>query len=234
MGSRRPLVGVLVWSLLVLQGCEAGPDEKRDRIYELKKDPGPEEIGELRGYLDDEDPYVRATALYALVSSDVSGPVPLALEDLEDPHGFVRATAAKLLGDLGEPAAVAPLSERLVEDEDWVVRKRAADALGQLGNPAAAPALRQGLDDPVEDVRVAAVMAIAEIDPATAVDALIRSVREDPARRVREQAAHALGKSGRAEMASVLEEVADEDDNEFVRAAANNALEMLVGKGEPE
>jgi hypothetical protein len=53
----------------------------------------------------------------------------------------VRVQAAQLLGKLGDPAGVRPLSEAL-GDPDKTVRWMAVQALARLGQPSATPALR--------------------------------------------------------------------------------------------
>lgn len=66
------------------------------------------------------------------------------LEDEERPE-HVRAAAARALGRLGDPNAVAPL-ERLLDASSWSLRQCAALALAQLGEPGEA-ALRRAASE---------------------------------------------------------------------------------------
>jgi HEAT repeat protein len=175
--------------------------------------------------LDDADRDVRATALSALVTVGVSDGQALARAGLGDADGFVRATAAKLLGDLRNESDTALLVERLAEDRDPVVRRRAAESLASIGGEAAVVGLVQGLSDPIEQVRLAAVRGVRELDPAFATADLARLVLEDPMYEIRVQAARGLGTTGDPEVLKILEN-ALEDPNEFVRAAAANAIRV--------
>jgi len=211
--------------------CVKTAAERRASIYDLREDPTEEHIEAIRGYLDDPDRNVRATALNVLVGLEVQDSVELSRNALKDGDGFVRATAAKLLGDTEDPGHVELLAERLFEDSDPVVRQRAAEALTEVGGPGAAQALARGIEDPAEKVRLAAVGGLRELGPAVATAGLIRLLREDTVWEVRAQAARALGGTGSPEAVEALE-AALGDPNEFVRSAAENALRVLRPTGE--
>ena len=233
MDDHRRLAGlglpaILAVACLVAVHCGPRPEERRISIYDLKSDPTQENVQQIRDLVTDADRDVRATALNALVGLDATDSASLALNGLRDPDGFVRATAAKLLGDLADPAHVAALSECLLRDPDPVARQRAADSLTRLGGSGALDALAQGLADPMERVRLAVVDGLAKIDPGYARLGLARILREDAVWEVRAQAAHALGLSGDPEILPDLR-AALEDSNEFVRSAAGNALRIHEG-----
>ena len=222
------LPAILAVACLVAVHCGPRPEDRRLSIYDLKSNPTQENVELIRDLLADTDRDVRATALNALVGLDAADSAALALHALGDPDGFVRATAAKLLGDLADPAHVVALSECLLRDPDPVARQRAAESLTRLGGPGALDALAQGLADPMERVRMAVVDGLAKIDPGYARLELARLLREDAVWEVRAQAAHALGLSGDPEIAADLR-AALEDPNEFVRSAAGNALRLHEG-----
>ncbi len=217
------LVTLFAWS------CSSTPAERRDRLYELREDPSARNVERIRAHLADEDRDVRATALYGLVAIDVPDAPELALAALEDPDGFVRATAAKLLGDLGVDEAVPALVEHLRDDPDPVTRQRCAETLGLLGGEPAAAALCRALDDPLKQVRLAAVDGAARLDPGGCYDRLALLLFEDPEWEIRARAANGLGLSGDAAAVEPLRRALD-DRNEFVRSAAANALTMLDGR----
>jgi HEAT repeat protein len=223
---------LLAASLLLWTGCERTPGERRKAIYDLRDNPSEENVAAIRDYLSDSDRNVRATALNVLVGLEVSDSVELSSTALEDPDGFVRATAAKLLGDTRDAAHAGLLSRRLREDADPIVRLRAAESLGDVGGSEAVEALVGGIEDPDDKVRLAAVEALRELGPAPAFDGLVRLLQHDETWEVRAQAARALGATGDAAAVPVLE-AALGDANEFVRSAAQNALRILdaVGQG---
>ena len=144
--------------------------------------------------------------------------------------GFVRSTAAKLLGDLGDPAAAEALLPLLLEDSDPVVRQRAAESLALVGGTTAIEGLARAVEDPMKEVRLASVRGLRRLDPGYATPALARLVLDDTEWEVRVQAATALGRSGNPEVVPVLE-AALQDDNEFVRSAATKGLETLATAG---
>ena len=222
-------VFLLLGLLCAISACAQDKNERISAVYDLKANPTPRNVETLRELTRDPDHDVRATALNALVSLRADGAAEATRRALEDDAGFVRATAAKLLADLGDPADAVPLAVKLREDTDPVVRRRAAEALSRLGSETALAALTAGLRDPVEDVRLAAARGLRELDPGYAKADLSRLLLEDPNHDVRVQAAGALGESGDAEVLPVLE-AALADPNEFVRAAVANAMRVHRAK----
>ena len=218
--------GFVILALLgSVAGCSRDRNERISAVYDLKANPTPQNVDRLRRLAADPDRDVRATALNALVSLRPDGVGELTRHALGDEDGFVRATAAKLLADLGDPADATILGSRLREDPDPIVRRRAAEALGRLAGDVALAALADGLRDPMDDVRLAAARGLRELNPGYAKVELARLLLEDPTHDVRVQAAAALGESGDPEVRSVLE-TALADPNEFVRATAANALRV--------
>ena len=90
---------------------------------------------------------------------------------LKDEDWALREDAATLLGDFGDPRAVAPLMEAL-HDEDRAVRDAATGALRKIG-PAAVPALIAALQDPNGNVQEIAVAVLKDLPDPRAVDPFI-------------------------------------------------------------
>jgi HEAT repeat protein len=227
-GERRrfpcfPVLTLLV-CLLALH-CGSGPEDRRLSIYELKREPTEENLQRIHAMLSDPDRDVRATALNALVGLAVPESKDLALDALDDSDGFVRATAVKLLGDLGDPDHVGAIARVLTEDPDAVARQRAAESLTRLEGEEAVQALARALADPMERVRMAAVQGLSKLDPGFATDELVRVLHDDAVWEIRAEAARALGLTGDPEIVAELE-AALEDPNEFVRSAVENALRI--------
>jgi len=214
---------LLISVILIIPACTNDRNERISSIYALKADPTPENVEQIRALGTDPDRDVRATALNALVGLRVDDAAELARAALGDEDGFVRATAAKLLGDLESETDSTQLAAMLRSDSDSIVRLRAAEALRFIGGEAAVAGLAQGLSDPMEDVRLAATRGLRELDPGYAKPQLARLLLEDPHYEIKVQAARALGLTGDPEMRPLLQ-AALEDPNEFVRAAAANAL----------
>ena len=214
---------LLISLVLTVPGCKEDRNERISSVYALKADPTAENVEQIRVLWADPDRDVRATALNALVALRIDDAADLARAGLEDEDGFVRATAAKLLGDLDSAPDTSRLVTMLRADSDPIVRLRVAEALARIGGETAVAGLAQGLSDPMEDVRLAATRGLRELDPGFAKPELARLLLEDPHYEIRVQAARALGLTGDPEIRPLLES-ALEDPNEFVRAAAANAL----------
>jgi len=225
-GTRRALGLFALAACAVCPACHEDPARRVEEVYSLKAHPTEANREKLRALLADADSDVRATALNALVTLGAEDSPQIARGALDDPSGFVRSVAAKLLGDLRDPEAVEPLTQRLLRDEDPIVRQRAADALAEIGGDAAGAGLVSGLDDPMKAVRLAAVKGVRHLRVAAAVARLSALLLEDPEWEIRVQAAGALGAFGGEEARPVIE-AAVQDGNEFVRSAASNALAEL-------
>ncbi len=82
----------------------------------------------------------------------------------EDPSPLARHEAAFSLGQLGFSSAVPALLEAMAEDESVLVRHESAVALGSIGDERAREGLVERCEDPDEDVRLSAEIAIADLD----------------------------------------------------------------------
>jgi len=231
----RAWITIFLATALLAVSCVEKPSEKIDRIYAAKGEPSDENLTKIREYLDDPDRDVRATAINALITLNVPDAAALARRALEDPDGFVRSRGAILLGAVGNEADIPVLVRHLLEDSDGVVRQNAASSLAQLGGETATQGLIGGLADPLEEVRLAAVRGVRQLDPTAAVAELSELLLEDSVWEIRVQAARALGATGDPTVLPVLEQALS-DPNEFVRAAAAHALEVhkAISAGDEE
>jgi tetratricopeptide (TPR) repeat protein len=106
------------------------------------------------------------TALHA-GNRNLPGAAALLVMVLDDPSqaGIVRASAAGLLGDLGESRRGAPL-ERALRDPDPLVRDAAVNALREFDAGTRARLLAALLTDPVRTVRIDAGRGLATVPPS--------------------------------------------------------------------
>ncbi len=131
----------------------------------------------------------------------------------EDPDPQLRAALVRLLGKLGDPAAVADLVARL-DDPDPAVVATAVDALGRLGSPTAARPLA-GLLGSASTQAADVVDALAALGTAAVAPAL--EVLGSGGAAARAQAAEVLGRVGSGTRL-------DEADAAGVRSALAAAL----------
>jgi HEAT repeat protein len=184
-------------------------------------------VTELIGAVSDARPDVRWRAVWALgrIGAAAAPAVPALRMVLTDPE--LRWRAAEALGAIGPPAAAAvPDLARLLDDPSSNVRWRAATALGAIGARPVARALAAAAADPAENVRLAVVSDLVELDAAPAlVEPAFLVALSDPDCRVRRQAVRGLGRLHPVSPAAWRGlETASHDPDEAVRAKATNVL----------
>ena len=94
------------------------------------------------------------------------------LAALDDSHWNTRATAVRMLGELGELTPLEPLLAAL-NDEDESVRAAAVRALGKLGERAPVDRLVVALSDPSWMVREMAALTLGELDERVPTEPLL-------------------------------------------------------------
>lgn len=90
----------------------------------------------------------------------------------------VRATAAELIGLVGEPSDSSELIG-LLRDPSAEVRAKSAHALGRLGAAEAAAMLRGALGDRIFFVRAAAARALGQLADRPSIPALVHQAQTD-------------------------------------------------------
>ena len=119
-----------------------------------------------------------------------SVPAPVLVQALEDENVIVRRTAARLLGEMEEPAASALRATQ--KDSDALVRRTGLMAVCRRGGVEALPLVEQALSDTSTMVRLTAVQYLASIQPRTeTVLGLLDRAGGDPNDKVREIATRA-------------------------------------------
>jgi HEAT repeats len=106
---------------------------------------------------------VRVTAAMALRKIGSPAVLVQMVSALKDRDDFVRAEAARTLGDLGTAREVEPLSAVLANDFSDEVRLQAAYALGRIGEKKAAPSLVTALADPHLSISFAAQWSLVQL-----------------------------------------------------------------------
>ena len=141
--------------------------------------------------------------------------------------------AARILADLGDPAAVPALSEELPRCTEASVCRPLVQALGKLRDRRATAPLVTHLAAVMD--RADTVVALGEIGDPSAVPALIERLTVDEYVTVRAAAAEALGKIGETgepggeAVRRALAESLDREKEAVVLAAARTALARVNG-----
>jgi len=214
-------------------------------------------VGPLVTLLSAPDLYVREHAVEALVAIGRPAVRPLiaaatSAEPVTKKGAVVAlgrladaAAAETLVGLLGDadlvarhyavvalrqpgPAAYDAL-EGALASHDPAVQKAACDILGYVRDHRAIKPVAALLTDDHESVRWYAAKTLGAIDGKFAVENLIAAL-DDASPRVREVAILALGRIRAFEAVPALKDVAANDVDEGVRAAATEALAAIAGR----
>lgn len=193
-------------------------------------------LGKLTDLLRHDDEGVREAASGTLsrMGAGAIPAVPVALELLKDPDPGIRADAAGLLGCIGADAETAvPALTALLEEEDFGVLYQAIYALGAFGAAAEPAVAILAKLTAHEQAGVISARTLAEIGPAAkaAVPALVERLQDERSW-IRSSAAHGLGGIGPEAAVAIpaLERAAEGDEDERVRQAATEAIEVIQGK----
>lgn len=148
--------------------------------------------------------------------------VPALLTAAESDNPKVRERALSALGRPGASRATIGLMIAKLDRDDWA---SLSAALTRCGMPAVQP-LTEALDNRSDNVRAAAASSLSYLRDKSepAADKLLEKLLSDPAPKVREGAARALGFTANAKTTAALVKAIRRDENEDVRFAAVEAL----------
>lgn len=137
------------------------------------------------------------------------------------PDEVIRRKTCDILGLLGDPRGVIPLT-KLLNDRNPYVRRRAANALILVGDSKAVQALQKALHDTEKKVRSRSAEALGKIGDKNSVEHLITATH-DSSSTVRLAAIIALGQIGDQRAIEPLNK-ALQDKNSNVRSTAAKTL----------
>lgn len=183
--------------------------------------------------LQNDDLRTRLEALETIreIGPGAADAVPQLVQALHENDGLITIEAAQALAQVGQ--AAVPSLTKLLDNKDYQLL--AATILADIG-PEAAPAvprLLKLLDHPDEEMRRAALLAIAGIGPAAGdVAPRLLEVLHDPESSVRPGAAYALARIGAQQAVPALKDVALSTDDDRLQLAAAWALVILQPEAE--
>ena len=197
----------------------------------------PELLTNLFTAVDDENPRVRAQAIYAV---GTIGRPPLAashvqslIKALDHYDPVIRRAAALVAGRLDVKSAGEVLI-KTVNDSQAPVRFAAMRALGQIGEVTAVTALSQQLDHYRNGEGAwSALDALARIGHESSVP-VFKARLADRDQYVRRAAIEGLARAGAKDEIASIEAMAVKDGSAMVRAAAAFALQKLGREAVPQ
>jgi cyclophilin family peptidyl-prolyl cis-trans isomerase/HEAT repeat protein len=170
--------------VLVLSGMEPDRDwTVRAALADVLGTMGPQAIDRMRSMLRDEDRRVVPSVLNALAHVKAPDAGTLAIAQLKEPDYVVRATAARIVGELKPAAGVEALRDAwALAGADAAIDARAAilSALAEYGADAALAVLKEAVTDKDWAVRVHVATLLAKLDPAGDYQAAIRPAPGQP------------------------------------------------------
>ena len=170
-----------------------------------------------------EREYAAADLLHAIEKMNGAVIDPL-IEALEDKEGTVRKFAATLLGKLGDPSAIEPLSMTLY-DMHHDVGRAAAESLAKFG-ASAIDVLIEALSHPEMWIRIHSVNALGSIKDPRVVSALLEMLT-DPEREVQKQVILTLGELKDERTLPALQEIASRRADRELHTLAKEAIAKI-------
>lgn len=184
-----------------------------------------------RSALADPDVHVRDMAATVLGHIGNRRDIPWLVLALDDPHWFVRCSAAGSLGMLGGPTARRSLIRALARDPNPDVRRWAAGGLAELGDPTLVPTLEAALAEQTDPhVQGAVLRALYELG-ARPFPALLPLLHDDDFL-MRFQALNGLEDALRAQdkefAVEAVRELLEKEEHPGVRGDAEALLRKLL------
>ncbi len=168
-----------------------------------------------------EREYAASDLLAAIEKMGAAAVEPL-IEALRDKEGTVRKFAAILLGRLGDPRAIEPLSIALY-DMHHEVGEVSAEALACFG-ASAMEVLVEALSHPEMWIRIHAIEALARIKNPRVTPILLEMLN-DPEREVKKQVIRSLGTLKDPRALSALQQIVANRADRELHTLAKQALE---------
>ncbi|MBL8155686.1 MAG: HEAT repeat domain-containing protein [Anaerolineae bacterium] len=165
----------------------------REHVKSIREEVSPETIRQLTELLNDSDWTIRWTGIEALAWIGDGRAIEALIQSLADPKWKVRVAALQSLAELGQQDTAKHILP-LLFDTISNVRESAAEALGALGDSdeRTLSNLEKATHDTEEFVRLAAVEALARLDPKASQSVFVRALRTDPSSHVRWAAANGI------------------------------------------
>lgn len=203
------------------------PLKRRTAITELGNLNDRRAIPRIIKMLDDEDVFVRCTAIDVLGTPfRAREAVPKLMELIEkDKIATVRQSAIVAVGYIGDKKAIPALIKAL-DDKDAGVKYTAANILGTLRATQAVKKLSECLKDKDVRMRRSVIYALKLILDKSSLPAVIASL-EDPDPQVRSDAALICGLLKSTTTIETLIKLLKEDESKRVRICAAEGLAIM-------
>jgi len=148
--------------------------------------------------------------------------------------GALESNAAKVLGDIGDPAAVEPLLKMVEKVENWEAETnklltitRLITALGSIGDPRGLPVAVKYLSKEFWDVRTICADTINKIGDRSAIKELLKHATSGEHPKTRAPLIEAIGNLGTTEQLADLRQIAEKQKDLTVQKAVKESIKRL-------
>lgn len=183
-------------------------------------------IEALMSLLKHENEFARSYAIKTLGLEKRIKAVPLLMDALATGVAESRIMVIDSLRQIGDPAAIYPLTKLLQEGDEGIVYE-ALYALGEIGDKITGAKIMPFLDHREADIRRAAVWAVGKLEYGHAVAKLIGMLKSDPDDEVREEICRRLGRFGGKRVLEPLAVARTSDRAHNVKVYADWALKEI-------
>lgn len=196
---------------LAIALADPSPRVRREAAEALSRMGTPEAGRALAKFISDHPDLVEEETLVALGFTSGKDNAEILTGFLEDPSPILRRAAAKALGRINDPVAIAALDRAVRQPGDPDLRRAAIQALRIMGS-ADPDHFREALFDQHPSIRTAAAEAVAELEITDLAESLRKSL-ENLRDEGSSEAAYALGVVGQPSDVAVIVSAAEATAN---------------------
>ena len=181
---------------------------------------------------NDSDCYVRKSAVESVQHIDQPAIISALIECLRDEEINVRESAVIALEKGRDADTVVNLLSAALNDSHWNVRRESVEVIARVGGRRAIEPLRKMLKDKDPEVRLTALVGLADLADEGVVDSVVGGALNDPDVSVQLEALDIAGKFGKPYILPLLEEVGLRDDaSTMIKQAALSAQNRIRERG---
>jgi HEAT repeat protein len=176
---------------------------------------------------NDPDCYVRKSAVEAVPQVDHPEIIRALVNCLRDEEINVRESAVIALEKSRDADMIVDILSTALTDSHWNVRRESVEVIARVGGSRAFEPLRQALKDKDPEVRLRALVGLADLADESVVDSVVGALT-DPDVSVQLEALDIAGKLGRPVILPLLEEIgAREGASMMIKQAALSAQNRI-------
>jgi len=206
--------------ILVTASNDGDPIFRAKLVKVISRLEHPASVGIMVNAINDTDCYVRKTAVESVAIVDHPDILKALLGCLDDEEVNVRESVVIALEKSRQADLVVEMLTGALADRHWNVRRESVEIMAKIGGDRAVEPLRRMLKDEDPEVRMTALIGLANLVGAEVVSNAIDSL-SDPDLSVQLEGFDIVGRFGTSSIIPILSQIASHEDcSEIVRQAA--------------